>query len=248
MLDLLCDGAEGVALASLVGLVDDGLDGVKEEARASLAVPADSAEELFESAFVGQLAGDEERDAVFCGCSEVDAARVPLVDDRHRVGLQLLVGLHAERRNGEVLWQVLQLLFELLDLGYVDKACHSRLLLAEEGVPVGDLEILFGKTGHGRDAAVVYEDVEGVQEVLVACVSVGLERSGGEADHLTDRVPLLKVLGLVQHKRVTLVHELDGLRLAETVEALLEDDLGALGLGRLLDLSERELVLFQEEH
>ena len=90
-------------------------------------------------------------------------------------------------------------------------------------------------------------DTVRVQEVLVACVSVGLERRGGEADHLTDRVPLLKVLGLVQYKRVTLVHELDGLRLAETVEALLEDDLGALGLGRLLDLLHREPVLLQEE-
>ena len=173
---------------------------------------------------------------------------MPLIDEGHSVWLQPPVSLHLERRNQEILWQVLQLLFKLLHLCNVDKACHSRLLLAEEGVPVGDLEILFGKAGHGRDAAVVDEDVEGVQEVLVACVSVGLERSGGEADHLTDRVPLLKVLGLVQYKRVTLVYELDGLRLAETVEALLEDDLGALGLGRLLDLFQRELVLFQEEH
>ena len=65
VLDLLGEGAEGVALASLVVLVDDGVDGVKEETGASLAVPADSAKELFESALVGQLAGDEERDAVF---------------------------------------------------------------------------------------------------------------------------------------------------------------------------------------
>ena len=67
-------------------------------------------------------------------------------------------------------------------------------------------------------------------------VLVSLERSSSEADELTNRVPLLDVLVIINHQAVSFVDELYGVRLAEVAMASLEDDLCASASGCGLDL------------
>ena len=74
-------------------------------------------------------------------------------------------------------------------------------------------------------------------------VLISLERSSREADELADRVSLLKVLAVIYDEAVSFVDKLYSAWLAEVAVALLEQDLGASGLGCSLDLLQGELVL-----
>ena len=74
-------------------------------------------------------------------------------------------------------------------------------------------------------------------------VLVSLERSSGETNELTNRVSLLTVLAVIYDQAVSFVDKLYSALLAEVAVALLEQDLGASGLGCSLDLLQGELVL-----